>query len=81
MNPPSLDIPDSLQTATPADGLSLAWRLAGHLLANEPTRGSMPEHLRTSASRPAPEVVAAIYFHAIALANAGWKRGTVHGRG
>jgi hypothetical protein len=81
MNSPSVDLPDSLQTATPADGLALAWRLAGLLLANEPTRGSMPEHLRTSASRPAPEVVAAIYFHAIALANTGWKRRTAHGGG
>ncbi|HEY8995436.1 MAG TPA: hypothetical protein VIM71_12280 [Lacunisphaera sp.] len=65
-------MPASLHTATPAEGQALAWRLASGLLSTLPAAGSMPEYLRTSSNRPAPEVVAAIYFHAISLANSGW---------
>lgn len=67
------DFPASLLTATPAEGQALADRLADLLLAKQPTSPSMPELLCTNAPRPAPELVAAIYFHAIALANAGWR--------
>jgi hypothetical protein len=77
MNVP--DFPPSLRTATPAEGQALADRLAAAVLAAGPDRSSMPGQLRTDATRPAPEFVAAIYFHAIAIANAGW-RATAPGR-
>jgi hypothetical protein len=32
----------------------------------------MADQLQTTAARPSPELVIAIYFHAIALANHGW---------
>lgn len=65
--------PASLLTATPAEGQALASRLTDLLLAGQPATPSMPELLRTNPTRPAPELVTAIYFHAIALANAGWR--------
>ena len=64
----------SLVTADPAGGRSLARRLADELFATlPPAPTSMPEMLRTgSSARPDPAVVAAIYFHAISVANNGW---------
>lgn len=79
MSPSAPPLPATLHTATPAEGQELAWRLARNLISALPPRASMPEQLRTSAVSPAPEIVAAIYFHAIALANAGWDGG--RGRG
>lgn len=64
----------SLSTASPAEGQRLARVLANDLLAAlPPAPSSMPEMMRTGAARPDPAVVAAIYFHAISLANAGWQ--------
>jgi hypothetical protein len=80
MSFPHIGLPETLRADTPVEGQALAWQLAKELLAVLPPRESMPEHLRTSAGRPAPEVVAAIYFHAISLANSGWmdRRITTH---
>lgn len=64
--------PVTLLTASPAEGQVLARRLAQDLLAALPPAGDMAAHLRPGAVQPAPELVTAIYFHAIALANAGW---------
>lgn len=64
--------PSSLLTATPAEGHALARQLADQLLDSRLQSLGMPELLRPGAVRPSPEIVAAIYFHAIAVANAGW---------
>lgn len=69
-------IPTTLAVATPAEGFTLARRLAESLVAATGTVHSvdMPVMLRPSAaSRPSVELVAAIYFHAISIANAGWR--------
>ena len=67
-------LPPSLRTANPAAGLDLARRLAAEIIAALPAADSMPDLLKTrSAGRPAPELVTAVYFHAISLANAGWQ--------
>ena len=65
----------TLHTAGPDEGRRLARRLADELLAAlPPVPVSMPELLRTgTTARPDPAVVAAIYFHAISLANGGWQ--------
>jgi hypothetical protein len=69
-------LPSTLRTSTPAEGLDLARRLAAQVLASLPATDTMPDHLKTfPASRPAPEMVTAIYFHAISLTNAGWNDG------
>lgn len=68
-------VPASLLTATPAEGQALAHRLAQDLLTALPEPADMAGQLRPGAVRPAPEIVTAIYFHAIALANAGWGQG------
>ncbi len=66
----------TLLTPTPADGQQLARKLAGELIASHtPARETMAAMLTTSATRPDPAVVTAIYFHAISVANNGW-RGT-----
>lgn len=62
----------SLLTATPAAGQQLARELADDLVASLPTPTTAAAHLRTGAAAPSREVVTAIYFHAIALANHGW---------
>ncbi|HEY0943999.1 MAG TPA: hexameric tyrosine-coordinated heme protein [Opitutaceae bacterium] len=72
----SSTIPSTLATATAAEGFSLARRLAETLVATvDPGAASaMPHLLRPqAANRPSVELVAAIYFHAIALANGGWR--------
>ncbi len=67
--------PPSLRTTSPVEGLDLARRLAAEVLAALPASVSMPDHLKThAAGRPAPELVTAVYFHAISLANTGWNR-------
>jgi hypothetical protein len=81
MSSPHIDLPKTLHAGTPVEGQALAWRLARELLAALPDRESMADHLRTSAGHPAPEVVAAIYFHAISLSNDGWTNRCVHPRG
>lgn len=65
----------TLLTPTPADGQHLARKLAGELIdSHAPARESMPAMLSTSTpARPDISVVTAIYFHAIALANNGWR--------
>jgi hypothetical protein len=73
MNTARSPLPTSLHTATPAEGQELACRLAQSLSTALPPRNSMPELLSTGSVSPAPEIVAAIYFHAIAIANAGWR--------
>jgi hypothetical protein len=69
-------LPLTLRTATPAEGLDLARRLAVQMIGTLPVADSMADHLKTpSAMRPAPEMITAVYFHAISLANAGWSDG------
>lgn len=69
-------LPPTLRTSTPAEGLDLARRLAAQVLTALPAADGMADHLKTfPASRPAPEMVTAVYFHAISLANAGWSQG------
>ncbi len=66
----------SLTTRTPADGQRLARQLADEMLASLPdaTPATAPAMLRTdTARRPDTGVITAIYFHAITLANQGWR--------
>lgn len=71
----TIPLPSSLHTATPAEGLDLARRLAAQALAVLPVADDMADHLTTlPATRPAPAMITTIYFHAISLANAGWTR-------
>ena len=66
--------PDSLRTVTPADGHSLARRLAEIALAERSSaRRDMSAHLST-ASVPSLEALTAAYFTTVAAANAGWPR-------
>ena len=67
-------LPPSLRTSTPEEGLALARQLTAQVLAALPAADSMADHLKTSANRPAPELITAIYFHAISLANTAWAR-------
>ncbi len=62
----------SLVTATPAEGQQLALQLADGLLASLPTPRTAAAHLQSGAAAPSREVVVAIYFHAVTLANHGW---------
>jgi hypothetical protein len=65
----------TLLTDTPAAGQRLARQFADELLAVLPDESAtMPAMLRTgSAGRADPAVITAIYFHAISLANKGWR--------
>ncbi len=66
--------PTSLVTADLASGQALARQLASQLPLGSVTDDSMAAHLRTSGDRGLdPELATAIYFHAISLANQGWK--------
>lgn len=69
----------TLLTPTPADGQQLARKLAGDLLASHvPADASMPAMLSTSVpTHPDVSIVTAIYFHAISIANNGWR--SAHG--
>lgn len=68
-----MSVPRSLFTQTPAEGQILARQLASELSAGFPAVEHMPDMLKTTAAaRPAPEIIAAIYFHAISQANQGW---------
>lgn len=67
-------LPTSLRTANPAEGLALAHELAARLHASLPVPRTMPEHLRSGAFAPSLELITAILFHAISLANTGWDR-------
>ncbi len=70
-----MSAPVSLYTTTLAEGQALAHTLATELCAASPAPQTMADQLKTNtAARPAPEIVAAIYFHAIALVNRGWQR-------
>jgi hypothetical protein len=65
----------TLLTATPADGQRLARQFTDTLLTSLPTKpATMPEMLRTGANRQIDsDLVTAIYFHAISVANDGWR--------
>jgi hypothetical protein len=69
-------VPSTLLTPDAVSGHALARLLASQLPAN-PGDGaaSMAEHLRTTAATRGVDagLATAIYFHAIALANQGWK--------
>lgn len=74
VSPRSLEFPSSLQTATPAEGQALAHQLATLVLREgSPTRATMAEMLRRPDDTPPIALVAAIYFHAISIANRGWR--------
>lgn len=62
----------SLITATPTEGQQLALKLADGLLASLPSPTTAAAHLQSGAATPSREVVVAIYFHAVTLANHGW---------
>lgn len=65
----------TLHTPTREEGQRLALRLADDLLSALPAApATLPDYLRTAAPPPDRATVAAIYFHAIALVNAGWPR-------
>jgi hypothetical protein len=67
------NLPSSLHTANPADGLALARQLA----ALSPSRSSVPatmaDYLKTSAASTSDELLVAVYFQAVAAANNGWR--------
>jgi hypothetical protein len=70
MNP----FPDSLHATTPAEGHTLARKLALSALAESKTPYcDMAAHLST---RPIPsvEMLTALYFQTIAAANGAWRR-------
>jgi hypothetical protein len=57
------------------EGQRIALRLADDLLAALPSApATLADYLRTATSPPGRATLAAIYFHAIALVNAGWPR-------
>jgi hypothetical protein len=66
--------PESLQAASPAEGHALASQLAELALAahRRPDR-DMATHLSTRRP-PSVELLAAIYFQTVAVANEGWRR-------
>lgn len=71
---PVLEFPESLQTSNAAEGHALARQLAALVLREgSPTRATMAEMLRRPDEAPPVELVAAIYFHAISIANHGWR--------
>jgi hypothetical protein len=65
----------TLITPTPVEGQQLARKLAQELVAShEPEPATMPAMLRNDTPpRPDVSLITAIYFHAISLANAGWR--------
>lgn len=66
--------PDSLRTATPADGHILARRLAEFALGERgAAQRDMAAHLSTPPAPPL-EMLTAVYFQTVAAANAGWLR-------
>lgn len=66
--------PSSLLVPNPAAGQALARLLASQLPASPADADTMEANLRTSPGRGIdPALATAIYFHAIALANQGWK--------
>lgn len=71
---PMKKFPDSLRTATPADGHDLARQLAELALAGRnAAHYDMAAHLSTSPA-PSIEILTAAYFQTVAAANAGWQR-------
>ena len=66
--------PTTLQTASSAEGHALARQLAALAFAEvDPQPATMAEMLRQPAGVPSSAVVSAVYFHAIAIANHGWR--------
>lgn len=66
--------PDSLQTATPADGHALARQLAQLALAERSAANHDMAALLSAPPSPSAEMLAAAYFQTVAIANAGWQR-------
>ena len=67
--------PTTLITPDLASGQALARLLASQLPPASADAGSMEANLRTANGRGIdPDLATAIYFHAIALANQGWKQ-------
>ncbi|MES2696476.1 MAG: hypothetical protein V4773_23610 [Verrucomicrobiota bacterium] len=66
--------PQSLRTATLAEGHALARELAERALAERrESRIDMASHLATAAT-PSLEALTAVYFQAVAAANVGWSK-------
>jgi hypothetical protein len=66
--------PDSLDAATPAAGHALARKLAEFALAERSaSHRDMAAHL-SSAPNPSVEILAALYFQTVAVANGAWRR-------
>ena len=65
--------PTSLLTPDAAAGHALAQRLANLLLPTAPAGNDMASHLRSGPAPVSEELATAIYFHAITVANGGWR--------
>jgi hypothetical protein len=67
-------LPDSLRSVTPADGHAIARQLAEFALAER--SAAQPDMAAHLSAPPAPsiEMLTAVYFQAVAAANAGWQR-------
>lgn len=68
--------PASLLTPDAAAGHALAQRLANLLLPTAPADSDMARHLRAAPPAVSEELATAIYFHAITVANGGWREST-----
>ncbi len=67
-------IPESLHTATPAEGHALARQWAEYaLVERRASHRDMAAHL-SAPPAPSVELLTAAYFQTVAAANAGWRR-------
>lgn len=64
---------NNLFTPTPAEAQRLAGQLTRDLLTGLPAADASMQDMLRAAPRTDPAVVTAIYFHAISLANDGWR--------
>ena len=69
----TITFPDSLRAPDARAGRELAVRITSHLLPATASAAAMPELLRTGGAGVSREIVEAIYFHAISVANNGWR--------
>jgi len=67
------NLPSSLRTANPADGLALARQLAALSPSASSAPATMADSLKTSAASTSDELLVAVYFQAVAAANQGWR--------
>jgi|GEM_PF-3220446 hypothetical protein len=67
------NLPSSLRTANPADGLALARQLAALSPSASSAPATMADCLKTSAASTSDELLVAVYFQAVAAANQGWR--------